>query len=251
MKYQKNNLTEGLRTSDLKDYVDNIFNIDKFKSKMGEDDDVIVLSFKVKDKYPAIDLMEFVERGYPFILDADMSAGEENDGQYQVFIEILRTPDFPNHLNYLINGIGKLTDCVAWKFQYQKNKKLFDYTTENITQHVPLTKQAYADKLQELKNSDISKFFDKGAIDSVTLESDNSMTFKKPFFGDLSMKFVSIGKYDDVKNTVPGAISLDENSQSQVFFLQKYLGDYDITKIGDQFLIKNGTNAVVVEKNRW
>lgn len=251
MKYQKNKLTEGLRTSDLKDYVNNVFNVDKFKSKMGEDDDVIVLSFKVKDKYPAIDLMEFVERGYPFILDADMSAGEENDGQYQVFIEILRTPDFPKHLNSLINGISKLTDCNDWKFQYQKSKKLFDYNTENISQHVPLTKQAYADKLLELKNSDISKFFDKGAIDSVTLESDNSMTFKKPFFGDLSMKLISIGKYNDVKDTVPGALSLDENSQSQVFFLQKYLGDYDITKIGDKFLIKNGHNAVVVEKNRW
>lgn len=251
MKHQKREITEGLRANDLKDYVNSTFNIDKFKSKMGDDDDVVVVSFKIKEKYPAIDLMEFVERGYPFILDADMSAGEENDGQYQVFVEILRSNDFPKHLNSLIDGISKLANCREWKFQYQKSKKIFDFTPENVKQQVPLTKQAYADKLLELKNSDISKFFNKGAIDSVALEADNSMTFKKPFFGDLSMKLVSIGKYNNVKDTIPGALSLDENGQSQVFFLQKYLGDYDITKIGDKFLIRNGINAVVVEKNRW
>jgi hypothetical protein len=35
-----------------------------------------------------MDLVEFIEKGYKFILDADMSAGEENDGQYQVFVEM-------------------------------------------------------------------------------------------------------------------------------------------------------------------
>ena len=248
---QKPNLQEGLRARDLKNYVSEVFTIDCFKSKMGEDSDVVVLAFKVKEKYPAIDLMEFIEKSYGFILDADMSTGEENDGKYQVFVEIERTNNLPKQIKKLLSGVSQLTDCWDWNFKYHKSSKAIPFSEQSIIEHVPTTSAAYENKILEIKNSDVNKFFNQGAIDGVTVESDNSMTFKKPFFGDLSMKLVSIGRYNDVKKTLPGALSLDENSQSQVYFLQKYLGDYDITKIGDKFLIRNGHNAVVVEKNRW
>ena len=68
-------LNESLRSGDLKNYVSEIFTVDQYKSKMGEDSDVIVLGFHVREKEPAIDMMEFIEKGYNFILDADMSAG--------------------------------------------------------------------------------------------------------------------------------------------------------------------------------
>ena len=70
-------LNEGLRSNDLKDMVRNVFNIDTHRSKMGEDRDVCVLSFTVKDRNPAKDLMEFIEKGYNFVLDADVSSGEK------------------------------------------------------------------------------------------------------------------------------------------------------------------------------
>ena len=56
-----NILTEGLRREDLKDFVSEVFTVDHYKSKMGEDRDVVVIGFRVKEKYPAIDLMEFIE----------------------------------------------------------------------------------------------------------------------------------------------------------------------------------------------
>lgn len=252
MKHNKQRkLTEGLRASDLKDYVSEVFTIDRFKSKMGEDADVVVLGFRVKEKFPAIDLMEFIEKGYQFILDADMSAGEENDGQYQVFVEIERTPKLPGQLQALLNGVSQLTDNWNWKFRYQKSNGAVPFSEQKIVEHVPMSAADYENKILEIKNSNINKFFNQGAIDGVTLESDNTLTFKKPFFGDLSMKLVEIGRYEDIAKSYPGALSLDENSQSQVYFLQKYLGDYDIHKIGDKFLIRNGNRAVVAEKNRW
>ena len=61
----------GLRLGDLKDNVDHIFEIDSFKSKMGTDADIVTLSFSVKEKHAADDLMNFIEKGYPFVLDAD------------------------------------------------------------------------------------------------------------------------------------------------------------------------------------
>ena len=242
---------EGLRFGDLKDYVSEIFTVDRYKSKMGEDKDIVVLGFRVTEKYPATDLMEFIEKGYGFILDADISTGEEKDGQYQVFVEIERSPKLPGQLRELLSGIGNLTDNYDWKFRYQKSNGAVPFSEEKIMEHVPMTGTDYDNKILEIKNSNVGKFFNQGALDSVTLESDNTMTFQKTYFGNLKMKFVSMGKYDQIKDTVPGALSLDENGQSQVYFLQKYLGDYDIHKIGDKFLIRNGNQAMIVQKDSW
>jgi len=251
MSKQPQKLSEGLHTHDLKNCVSNIFTIDRYRSKMGEDQDIAVLGFKVKEKYPATDLMEFMEKGYPFILDADMSAGEENDGQYQVFVEIERTPNLPGQVRELLRDVSQLTDNWNWMFRYQKSNGAVPFSEEKIVEHVPLDAQQYANKILEIKNHSVSKFFNRGAIDAVTLENDNSMTFQKPFFGNLKMKFVTMGRYDDVKNSLPGGVSLDENSQSQVYFLQKYLGDYEIDKIGDRFIIRNGNQAMIVQKDSW
>ena len=60
-------LNEGLRSGDLRNYVSEVFTVDRYSSKMGEDQDVVVLGFRVREKNPAIDMMEFIEKGYPFI----------------------------------------------------------------------------------------------------------------------------------------------------------------------------------------
>ena len=129
---QTKQLNEGLRSGDLKDYVSDLFTVDQYKSKMGEDRDIVVLGFGVCEKNPAIDLMEFMEKGYPFILDADMSAGEENDGQYQVFVEIQRTPELKTQLKELLGGVGQLCSCYEWKFRYQKAPTSLEFNEENI-----------------------------------------------------------------------------------------------------------------------
>jgi hypothetical protein len=117
-------------------------------------------------------------------------------------------------------------------------------------EHIPTTSEAYQSKILEIKNTDVREFFDQGSVD-VALESDNTLTFSRPYAGDIQAKFIAIGAYEDVKDTVPGPLSLDESSQSQMFFLAKYMGNYDFNKIGNKFLIRNGDRAMVIEKTRW
>lgn len=243
-------LNEGLRAGDLTEFVSSLFTVDQYKSKMGEDRDVVVLGFRVREKHPATDLMEFLERGYNFILDADMSPGEEQDGQYQVFVEIKRSEALPGQLKDLLRGVGRLTNISEWNFVYQKNKEKHEFDEKSVLEHIPTTPQEYESKILEIKNDDLKEFFDQGSTD-VELDEHNTLTFSKPYSGDLTAKFIAIGDYDDVKDTVPGGISLDESSQGQLLFLNKYLGNYDINKIGDKFLIRNGSKAVVIEKGRW
>jgi hypothetical protein len=95
-------LNEGLRPLDLKEMVESVFSIDTYKSKMGEDQDVCVLTFKVKDRLPARDLMEFIEKGFHFVLDSDVSSGENDKGEYFVFVELERSKKLakvPTHMS--------------------------------------------------------------------------------------------------------------------------------------------------------
>lgn len=243
-------LSEGLRSGDLDRYVSDLFTIDQYKSKMGEDKDVIVLSFKVKEKHPAIDLMEFIEKGYDFILDADMSAGEEHDGQYQVFVEIERTKKLAEQLDELLGGVAQLCNCKSWRFRYQKAPSSVEYSGQSLTEHVPLTPEAYESKMLEIKENDIKDFFDQGSVE-LQLTENNTLTFRRTFGGDIITKFVSIGPYQLVSDTLKGPLQLDESSQSECIFLAKYLGKYDIDKINNKFLIRNGNQAIVLEKTRW
>jgi hypothetical protein len=243
-------LNEGLRSGDLKEFVNDLFTVDQYRSKMGEDKDIVVLGFRVREKLPAMDLVEFIETGYKYILDADMSSGEEHDGQYQVFVEIERSELLPEQMKDLLRGVSYLTGIKDWKFRYQKSPSSVEFSEDAVMEHIPTTPQAYDSKILEIKNTDISEFFDQGSVD-VELGENNDITFSKTYSGNVTAKFIAIGDYNDVKETVPGKLSLDENSQSQMFFLTKYLGNYDINKIGNKFLIRNGTKAVVIEKTRW
>ena len=100
----------SLREGDLRDMMDNVFEIDSFSSKMGADKDIVTLSFSLKEKAPADDLMNFLERGYGFILDADVTSGEQSDGTYKVFVELARDNDVHNNILEIIDGVKNLSE---------------------------------------------------------------------------------------------------------------------------------------------
>jgi hypothetical protein len=163
--------------------------------------------------------------------------------------EIERTPELQEQMLELLGGIGQLCDCRNWKFRYQQDAEILEFDNASVRK-IPMTSEDYNRKVLAIKETDVKNFFNQGAAD-ITLDEDNNITFKRPYAGDVTAKFIAIGDYDLVKNIVPGKLSLDESSQSQIFFLNKYLGNYEINKIDNKFLIRNGDKAVVIEKDRW
>ena len=99
------NLNESLHAKDLRDLVKPVFEIDSYKSKIGKDEDVCVLSFTVDHEDPAKDLENFFEMGYSFVLDADVSPGETDDGTYKVYVEIERSRHLGDQIFELIEGV--------------------------------------------------------------------------------------------------------------------------------------------------
>jgi hypothetical protein len=116
-------LNEGLRPLDLKEMIYSNFEIDTYRSKMGEDRDICVLTFRVKDREPAKDLMEFIEKGFSFVLDSDVSSGENDKGDYFVFVEIERSSRLAEQIEDIVLSIEKLTSLKEWQFKYHKKFK--------------------------------------------------------------------------------------------------------------------------------
>jgi hypothetical protein len=143
--YNSKTLQENLEYGDLKRLIHTELHIDEYKSKMGDDADICVLSFKVSGKEPSMDLVNFIEKGYDYVLDADVSSGEKEGGDYLVFVELDRTLELPEQIIQIIEDILNLTeqDISVWRVHYQKSNKDHDLTEENLRSLIPLSPEAY------------------------------------------------------------------------------------------------------------
>lgn len=240
-------LNEGLRSSDLKDMIHSTVNIDTYRSKMGEDRDVCVLSFQVKDRAPAKDLMEFIEKGYNFVLDADVSSGENENGEYFVFVELNRTPQLAEQIKELEYGVSKLTDIDQFKFKFYKDDNEHDLREETINSIVPTTPNEYDGLVRRIQTEGIKKFFSKTLMDDLTLDGD-IITIHKPFDRQVKLKMVKEGSSNTILEGSSDTIYVDEKAISEIFWLTKVLGDYNITKVGENFMFDNNGQAMLLQR---
>lgn len=240
-------ITESLHANDLKFLVKKTFEIDSYRSKIGDDQDVIVLSFTIDQEDPAKDLENFVEMGYDFVLDADVSPGETDDGNYKVFIELERTRHAPEQILELLDGVEKLTGMPDMRFRYFKSFKSQDANLENLTATIPLDKTAYdnATKRNELDN--FSNFFSNSYSDEVNVTNE-SITFKRLWTDPLSFEIITSGPKQKVYNEIQGPIMLEGSAIAEVMYFTKCIGNYNITKVGNTFIFENSGWAVALEK---
>lgn len=152
----KSKITEGLETGDLVDRVEPVVHFDEYVPKMGDPADVIVASFKVLGEKASYDLENFFEKGYEWILDADVSPGEITDGYYIVFVEAPRKHIYPRDFMSLISDLEKLTGVPDedWSMVYYESSETTKrdtqpLTKENLQQRIPLSPLKY----KELKRS--------------------------------------------------------------------------------------------------
>jgi hypothetical protein len=212
---------------------------------MGDDKDIVVCSFSCMSEAPAKDLMNFFEKGYPYVLDADVTSGEQTDGTYKVFVEIERHKDVPTQVLEMLDGVGKLANIDKFKFRYYKSFKSQDAQMENISATVPLDKSAYEIKVNENNMDNYKNFFNKSYLDSIDLK-ENKIKFSKIWADTLTYNVVDFGKSSDIETTITE--KYDVNSFAEIIFLTKYIGDYNISKYGDNLLIENNGYTVVLKK---
>jgi len=147
-------LTEGLEKGDLERLVTTKVTVDEYKSKMGTDDEIVVLTFNVGGKEPATDLVNFLEKGYEWVVDADVSSGEMNDGSYLVFVEIGREPAIVDNILEMFSDLINLTghEIEDWKLEYSNTKKPILLDKQSIMSAIPTTPEEY--RMQNKKKQD-------------------------------------------------------------------------------------------------
>lgn len=241
------NITESLRRNDLRHLVKKTFDIDAYQSKIGNDTNVVVLSFTVESEDPAKDLENFVEMGYEFVLDADVSPGETDEGKYIVFVEIERNRHTAENIAEILDGIERLTGIPDMRFRYFKSFKSYDATVENLAKVIPTDTASYQAATDKHSSDNYSNFFSNSAADKISL--DENLIFTKLRADPLSFRIINSGLKEDVYASIKGPIMIESKDIAEVMFYTKYIGNYNINKIGNTFIFENKGWAVAMERN--
>ena len=221
----------GLLKNDLGHLVDKIIEIDSYKSKMGEDSDIVTLAFSVHGNEPAKDLENFIEKGYPFVLDADVTSGEQSDGTYKVFVEIERTKDISNNILEIADGVKKLADLESMKFRYYKNFRSRDLDEENLA-IIPVDQSSYEIAINETQYENYKNFFTKSYAESIDMLGE-TLIVKNTYAQPMRFEVTDFGRDPMIEETI------NMKDMGEVIFLSKVLGDYNITKFGNTIVLTN------------
>lgn len=237
----------SLNSGDLVNMVDKIFEIDSYKSKMGNDEDIVVLSFTVSEEAPAKDLVNFIEKGYSFVLDAATSGGELDDGIYKVFVEIERDKYIAEQILELMDGIQKLTDNNNYRFRYYRSFKSVPLNLENLQKEIPKTTEEYNNVVTESNMNNFKNFFNKSYLESVDLNTKDELILKKIYADPVGFKIKDFGTSSHIDESILEKINV--NDYAEILFLTKYIGDYNVTKFGNTILtFENNGHTLVLER---
>ena len=136
-------LCEALEYKDMEGMIKPTIHIDEFASKMGDDDDIIVASFFVRSQQAARDLMNWFEKGYDWVMDADVSPGEISPGRYLVYIEMRRRSSAGARLAEAIDDLETLTELTTSDWIMHYGDQTLPFSKEAFDNMVPLSPKEY------------------------------------------------------------------------------------------------------------
>lgn len=136
-------LFEALNYKDMEGMLKPTVHVDEFAAKMGDDDDIIVLSFFVRSKQAADDLANWFEKGYDWVLDADTSPGEIRPGRFLVYIEMQRRSSAGKKVYDIVNDLNTLTEFEPDEWTMTYEDKDYPFTVETFDRLVPLSPKEY------------------------------------------------------------------------------------------------------------
>ena len=236
----------GLRAGDLHDLVKPVFEVDSYRSKMGSDEDIVVVSFSVMEEQASKDLVDFIEKGYNFVLDADATPGEIDQGVYKVFVEMERNSKIATQVLELLDGVGKLAEVENFRFRYHKSFSSSPASINNLQEMIPADKNAYEQVVSESGMNNFKDFFNKSYLENIELFGD-ALLIKKAYADPLAFTIKDFSNTHQINESIKEKINM--NDYAEILFLTKYLGDYNVMKFGNKTLtFENEGHTLVVER---
>jgi hypothetical protein len=226
--------------------------IDEFEPKAGDELEVIVVAFYLKDEDPAKDLNTFIQRGFIDTLDVEVSPNTDEEGRYLVFVEMARDDTFPGKFRALLKDVGNLSNSMDWKVKtYFSDGKTFAYNDPELYNYVVIDPEDYVPKdkfrMNEMSKS-IKTFFNESLVGALTVTGN---TVKVSGNGrSIIAEVIDVGEYD----TVIGRNFLSESAFGvgknpyEAKVLISILGNYNVLPLGE-YLCVNKNDRVMLLKN--
>ena len=174
-------LNEGLDYHDLEGIVTPTVTIDEYAAKMGKDSEIVTLSFIVKNKQAGSDLADWFERGYDFVLDAQVSDGEYSPGKYLVFVEMNRRTKVPERIIRLLDDLKTLTDIPLKDWTVIVENEEYEPTEEILKQVIALSPQQYREEVKPESDEELNEMREKAGLQIKTVYADRQDSEIKSF----------------------------------------------------------------------
>lgn len=159
-------INEGLDHLDMENQVNNKVSVDEYAAKTGSDDDTITLAFTVKGQLASADLVDWFERGYDFVIDAQPSDGEVSVGKYLVFVEMNRRSKAPARLIEMLTDLETLTGIKINEWIVEVDGEEYDADEDVLKQVMKLSPHEYRleneeglNEMRELSGIEPQKMF--------------------------------------------------------------------------------------------
>jgi hypothetical protein len=234
------------RAGDLRDLIKPVFDIDSYQSKMGNDEDIVVVSFSVYELQAAKDLVDFIEKGYDFVLDADSTSGEMHSGDYKVFVEFERNRQTHDNIMDMLDGVEKISGIDKFRFRYYKSFRSEPATLDNISKKVPIDTSAYMIAVNESGINNFKEFFSASYLENIEVHGDD-LFLKRSYADPIGFKIKDFDKTVTVNESLHEKINM--NDYAEILFLTKYLGNYNVTKFGTNTItLENQGYTLVLER---
>jgi hypothetical protein len=165
-------INEGLDYLDMENQVNNKVSVDEYAAKTGSDDDTITLAFTVKGQLASTDLVDWFERGYDFVIDAQPSDGEISVGKYLVFVEMNRRSKAPARIIEMLTDLETLTGIKINEWIVEVDGEEYDADEDVLKQVMKLSPHEYRleseeglNEMRQLSGMETTKQFNEQDAD--------------------------------------------------------------------------------------
>jgi hypothetical protein len=154
--------------------------VDEYSAKAGTDDEIVTLAFIVRGTQASQDLVDWFERGYDWVLDAQVSEGEVKPGQYLVFVEMNRRTSVPKRIIELLDDLDTLTDIPVKDWTIIVDDEEYSPEEDVLKQVITISPHDYRET-EEVEEEEINEMRERAGLDVKALHSDKQDAEIKAF----------------------------------------------------------------------
>jgi len=173
-------LNEGLNYHDLEGQMIPTVTVDEYAAHMGNDSEIVTLAFTIKSEAAGNDLVDWFERGYDFVLDAQVSEGEVKPGQYLVFVEMNRRTSVPKRIIELLDDLETLTAIPVKDWTIIVDEEEYSPEEEVLKQVITISPHDYREE-KEVEEEEINEMRERAGLEVKVIHADKQDAEIKAF----------------------------------------------------------------------